>query len=138
MVPPLVEPRGILVTDLRQPRLVRLLLERHDLPVVVEPEDAHLGRITAAHRLRRDGDVGASLDVRFDQFTEVHPIEMVAGEDQEVLGVVPGEVAGGLAHGIGGALEPVRALRGLLGGEHFDESVGEHIEPVGLGDVAIE
>ena len=74
----------------------------------------------------------------FDQLAEVHAVEMIAGEDQEVVGVVAGEVARRLAHGVGGALEPVRALGRLFGGEHLDEAVREEIEPVGLRDVAVE
>ena len=43
-----------------------------------------------------------------------------------------------LAHGVGGALEPVGALGRLLGGEHLDEAVREQVEPVGLRDVPVE
>ncbi len=109
-----------------------------DLALVVEPEDAHLGGVGACHRLRGDRDVGAALDVRVDQLAEVHAIEMIAGEDQVVVGVVAGEVARRLPHGVGRALEPVRALRGLLRGEHLDEAVREDVEPVGLRDVPVE
>ena len=35
-------PGGMLLSDLGQARARRLLLERDDLPVAVEPEDAHL------------------------------------------------------------------------------------------------
>ena len=79
-----------------------------------------------------------ALDVRVDQLAEVHAIEMIAREDQVVVGVVAVEVARGLAHGVGRALEPVRALGRLLGGEHLDEAVREEVEPVGLRDVPVE
>ena len=39
-------------------------------------------------RLGGDRDVGAALDVRVDQLAEVHAVEMIAGKDQIVLGVV--------------------------------------------------
>ena len=78
------------------------------------------------------------LDVRFEELAEVHAVEMVAGEDEEVLGVEALEVARGLAHGVRRALEPRRAVGRLLGGEHFDEALREHVEPVGLRDVAVE
>ena len=90
------------------------------------------------HRLRGDGDVGAALDVRFDQLAEVHPIEMVAGEDQVVVGVVAGEVPRRLPHRVGGALKPVGAFRGLFGGEHFDEARRRRLEAIGLRDVPVE
>ena len=89
-------------------------------------------------RLRRDGDVGLALDVRVDQLAEVHPVEVVAGQDQVVLRLVRREVARRLAHRVGRALEPVGVVGRLLGGEHLDEAVGEEIEPVGLRDVAVE
>ena len=123
---------------LRQPRLVRLLFEGGDLAVDVEHEDAHLGRVGDGHRLRGDGDVGAVLDVRFDHVAEVHAIEMVAREDQVVVGVVAGEVTRRLPHRVGRALKPVGALRCLLGGEHFDEAVRKDVQAIGLRDVPVE
>ena len=89
-------------------------------------------------RLRGDRDVGAALDVRLDQIAEVHPVEVIAGEDQVVVGVVAGEVPRRLPHGVGRALEPVGALGRLLGREHLDEAVREHVQAVGLRDVAVE
>ena len=118
---------------------VGLLLEADDLA-----RDRRTGRCPSAsrrrrrHGLRGDGDVGVALDVRLDQLAEVHPVEVIAGEDQVVVGVEALEVARGLAHGVGGALEPVRAVGRLLGGEDFDEALREHVEPVGLRDVAVE
>ena len=89
-------------------------------------------------RLRGDRDVGAALDVRVDQLAEVHAIEVIAGEDQVVVGVVADEVARRLPHRVGGALKPVGAVGRLLGGEHLDEAVREHVEAVGLRDVPVE
>ena len=63
---------------------------------------------------------------------------MIAGEDQVVVRVVAGEVAGRLADGVRGALKPVGALGRLLGGENLDEAVGEDVEPIGLRDVPVE
>ena len=129
---------GNAAADLRQPRVVRLLFERDDLSLVVEPEDAHLCGVGACDRLRGDRDVGAALDVRLDQLAEIHAIEMIAREDQEVVRVVSREVSCGLPDGVGRALEPVRALRGLLGGQHLDEAIREEVQPVGLRDVPVE
>ena len=52
---------------------------------------------------------------------EVHAIQMVAGEDQVVVGVERHEMRHRPAHGVGGALEPVRVLGRLFGGEDLDE-----------------
>ena len=90
------------------------------------------------HGQRGDGHVGLPVEVRVEQLRVVHAVEVIAGEDQVVVGLVLREVAGGLAHGVGRALEPGSALRGLLGGQDLDEAVREAIHPVGAGDVAVE
>jgi len=117
---------------------MRLLLEPDDLAIGIEMEDAHLRRVFRADRLRRDGDVGARLDVRLDQIAEVHAVEMVTGKNQVVVGIVAGEVAGGLADGIRRPLEPVGALRRLFRGKHLHESFREDVETVGLRDMPVE
>ena len=109
-----------------------------DLAVRVEPEDAHLRGVVRRHRLRRDRDVRVALDVRVDQLGEVHPVDVIAGEDQEVLRVGVAEMPRGLPHGVGRALKPLLALGRLLGGQHLDEPVGEHVQVIGLGDVPVE
>ena len=63
---------------------------------------------------------------------------MIARENQEVVGVVSGEVSCGLPDGVGRTLEPVRALRGLLRRQHLDEAIREEVQAVGLCDVPIE
>ena len=71
--------------------------------------------------MRGDGDVGVAIDVRVDHLAVVHPVQVIAGQDQVVVRLVVLEVAPRLAHRVGGALEPVGALGRLLGGENFDE-----------------
>jgi hypothetical protein len=88
----------------------------------IEPEDAHR-RASSAYRLRRDGDVGAAVDVRVDHLVVVHAVEMIAGENQVVVGVVPREVPRRLPHGVGRSLVPVRIVGRLLGGEDLDEAL---------------
>ena len=58
----------------------------------------------------------------------VHPVEMIAGENQVVVGVVAHEVARRLAHGVGRALEPVRVVGRLLGRQDLDEALAEQID----------
>ena len=48
------------------------------------------------------------------------------------------EVVHGLPYGICGALEPLVAFRGLLGGEDIYEAMAEHIEVVGIFDMLVE
>src|SRR5437588_3603684 len=102
--------RGNALADFREPTRVWLLLERDDLSRSIEAEDAHGRGIGGRYRLRGDRDVGLAVDVRVDELAVVHAIELVAGEDQIVVGVVPLEVTARLAHGVGGALKPVRIV----------------------------
>ena len=51
-------------------------------PVGVDPHDAARLGLLLGHRQRGDRDVGLVLQVRADHVLEVHPIELVAGEDQ--------------------------------------------------------
>ena len=73
-----------------------------------------------------------------DEIGVVHPVQMVAGEDEVVVGWMLAEVPRRLAHGVGRALIPVRVVGRLLGREDLDESAGEAIEPVGVRDVTVE
>jgi hypothetical protein len=124
--------------DLQQPIALRLLLERLDPSGLVEAEDPHRRGILDADRLRRDRDLRLRLVVVIDQIAEVHAIQMIAGEDEEVLRLVDQEMPQSLPHGIRGALEPVRVLGRLLGREDLDEPAGEGVEAIRLVDVAIE
>ena len=76
--------------------------------------------------------------MRLDHLRVVHPIEVIARENHVVVGVVPGEVPGRLAHGIGRSLVPMRIVRRLLGGEDVHEPAAEQIHPIGQRDVAVE
>ena len=138
VVPAGDRPVGMLPPISRQPLGRRLLLEADDLALVVEPEDAHLRRVVgvtgcAAMVMSALPSMCASM-----QLAEVHAVEVVAGEDQVVVGVVAREVARRLAHRVGRALEPVGAVGRLLGGEDLDEAAREQVQPVGLRDVAVE
>ena len=93
---------------------------------------------SALRRLGRDGDVGARGDVRLHHLVEVHPVQVVAGEDQVVVGVQVDEVRHGAPHRVGRALEPVGGLGRLLGGDDVDERLREVVEAVGLADVPVE
>ena len=131
-------PRRHAAADRGQPLGVRLFFEPHDLPVAIEQEDAHRRRIVRRHRQRGDRDVGVLVDMRVEQPPVVHAIEMIAGENQVVVGVVPPEVPRRLPHRVGRALKPARAVRRLLGRDDVDEPVRERIHAIGLRDVMVE
>ena len=112
---------GHALADLAETIEIGLLLEARDATGPVEQEDAHLrGRLRVA-RLRGDRHLGVLLDVIGDQVAQVHPVQVIAGEDEDVVGLHRVEMPPGLADGVGRALEPRRAVGGLLGGEDVDE-----------------
>ena len=76
--------------------------------------------------------------MRGEHIGVVHAVELVAGEDQHVIGFRFLHVAQVLPHGIGGALIPIRAFVGLLGGENFDEAPAEAVEHIRAADVAVQ
>jgi hypothetical protein len=69
---------------------------------------------------------------------EVHPVELVAAEDEGVIEIVVEEMEEVFANGVGGALIPGSIGKGLFGGEDFDETAGEMVELIALGNVAME
>ena len=115
------------------------LFEESDHPaVVVDPHDAQARGLRGVDRHGRDGHVGPGLLVRGDHLAEVHPIELVAGEDQHVVDVGLLEVAEVLPHGVGRALVPVGVVDRLLGGQDLDESAVEGVEVVAAADVPVQ
>ena len=90
------------------------------------------------HRHGGDRHVGRRLDVRDDHVLEVHPVQLVAGEDQHVLDARLLDVAEVLPHGVGRALVPGGVVERLLGGQHLDETAVERVEGVRRADVAVQ
>ena len=124
--------------DDAQPFAIRLFLEAHDLPVMMEAKDPHAGRLFGMYRQRRDGDVCVLIDVRLEEAAVVHPIQMIAGENQVVIGLVPGKVPLRLAHCVGGALKPVRVVRCLFCRDDVDEAARERVHVIALRDVMVQ
>ena len=108
------------------------------LPASIEAKDAHCRRVLDADRLRRDRDVRPAIAVRVDQLAVIHPVQVIAGENQVVVGVVAREVAHRLPHGIRRALIPIRIVRCLFGREDLDEALAEQVHAVRLRDMAVE
>jgi membrane-associated protease RseP (regulator of RpoE activity) len=80
----------------------------------------------------------ALIHVRIEQEPVVHAIEMVACQDQVVVGFVVREMSGGLSHGVSGPLKPVRVIRRLLRGDNIHEPAGERIHVIALRDVPVQ
>ncbi len=68
----------------------------------------------------------------------VHPVELVARQDQHQVMTVRIDVHQVLPYGVGRALVPVDAVDALLGREDLHEPGREIVEPVAFLDVAME
>ena len=93
---------------------------------------------SASHGDGRNGDIGLGFGMLGDDLPEIHPIKLVAAEDQEILPIVIQEVEHVLADSVGRALVPGSISVGLFGRQDLDEPTGEMIELIGLGDVPVQ
>ena len=95
-------------------------------------------RFAPRHGNGGDGDVGAGLDVLVDDLAEIHAIQLVAAQDQQVIEIVIQKMDQVFAHGVGRALIPGGVGKGLFRREDFHEAAGEMVELVGLRNVAVQ
>ena len=73
-----------------------------------------------------------------DDLAEIHPVELVAAQNEHVIERMIQKMNHVLAHGVGGALIPRGVRRRLFGGEDFHEAAAEVVELVGLRDVPVQ
>src|SRR5262249_11247310 len=90
-----------------RPRLARLLLEADHAVLRVHLHDAEVLAVLERHGQAADGQVQAAVDVRPDHVAVVHLVDVVAGEDEDVLRVGLLDAVDVLVDGVGGALVPV-------------------------------
>jgi hypothetical protein len=115
-----------------------LLDELLDREVVGHPHQAQALDLGDFEGLGADGHVGPGRDVLLDDLPEIHPVELVAGEDEDqVVGIFP-EMDQVAAHGVGRSLVPVEALLGLLGREDVHEAAAERVKLVGALNVPVQ
>ena len=101
-----------------------------------EAEAFRLGRID---REGANAQLSDPVDVVLHEGAVVHPVQLVAREDQIVIDIPLLEQPLILAHGIGGAFKPAGAVGGLLGGQHLHKALPEAgREVVGHRQVTIE
>src|SRR5204862_8086170 len=69
---------------------------------------------------------------------KIHPVKLVAAQNQIKLERSLKEVTHVLPHGIGGALVPLRTFGRLLGRQNIDEAAGKIVELVARLNVAMQ
>src|SRR5579884_3694551 len=119
-------------------RFLRFFHEPRDAPLGIDLHDAQCFRFRAPHRDGRDGEVGAGLHVLVHDAAEIHPIKLVAAQDEQIFEIMVQDVNQIFAHGIGGTLIPRRIGKRLFGGKYLDEPAAEMVELVRLRDVAMQ
>jgi hypothetical protein len=115
-----------------------LLFESSDVPLSIEEEESHPGRVNTRDGQRRYRDVGVLVNVRIEEAAIVHPVEVVPGENEVVVRLMAGEMPGRLTYRIGGALKPIRIVRRLLGRNDVDEAARKRIHLITLSDMVVQ
>jgi len=94
--------------------------------------------LASAHRLHRHGDIGVMLQVKIGHLAVIHAVQVIAGQDEHVLGASGADFKQLLAHRVGRALVPVGGGHGLLSGPDLHPAGMEGVELVAFGDVAVQ
>jgi len=105
---------------------------------IVDPHDAQTGCFARMNGQTSDRHFGFRFDVRFEHLPEIHPIELVARKDEDIVDTRLLQVTKVLTNRIGRALIPVVVFDRLLRGKDFDKSVIEAVESVTPSDVLVQ
>src|SRR3954467_14141496 len=107
-------------------------------PRTPKAQDCEGRGFLAGDGLDGDRQVGAALAVGTHEPRDVHQVELIAREDEDLRRIEFEQPEEGLAHGVGRPLIPVAPFERLLGRQDVDETVAEGAEAVGLRDVAVQ
>src|SRR5277367_1432811 len=101
-------------------------LEADDAPVLVGFEHAKTaGSLLGRDFERGDGDIRAGFNVLLEHLLVIHFVDVVAGEDEDEVGLFRADGIDVLINGVGGALVPVLGDAHLRS-ENFDEIAVTH------------
>ena len=118
--------------------VLRFFDKARDAAILGDLQDAERLRRLPADGNRGDGDVRAGLGVLADDAAEIHPIQLVAAQDEQVIEIVVEKVDEIFAHGVGGAFIPRRVGERLLRREDFHEAAGKLVEFIRPRNVAVQ
>ena len=113
-------------------RIGRLFMKAADAHPLVHLHHAETHRLRLRHGNARDGGLGAARGVEVQKLAVVHPVDVVAGEDQHQGGLFALQHVGVLKDGVGGALVPFVGEAHLRrqGDEEFPQRALEEIPPL--------
>src|SRR5262249_19022882 len=104
----------------------------------IHAEDAQPRSRSRRYRKCSNGNVGLAITMSPDELSKVHPVELIAGKDEDFRRAVVLNVARILAHSVGRALVPVRSFIGLLSRQDFHKALTERVKLVSIGDMAVQ
>ena len=81
-------------------------------------------------RFSRERDVGSALNMLMQQRAKIHPVKLIAAENEIVIERALEEVAHVLAHRIRSSLIPLRTFRRLLRRQNVDKAARKIVELV--------
>src|SRR5205823_8547337 len=84
------------------------------------------------------GDVGAGTNVLMKQRPKIHPVKLIATQDEVIVERPLEKVPHVLADGVSGTLIPLRAFGSLLGRENVHETAREIVELIARLDVPMQ
>ena len=73
-------------------------------------------------------DVSAGTNMLMQQSAKIHPVKLIAAQDEIIIERALEEVAHVLPHSVGCSLIPLRAGRRLLSGKNIHEAAREIVE----------
>ncbi len=86
----------------------------------------------------RQCDIDARLNVLVQQRAKIHPVQLIAAQNQIIIERALEEVAHVLPDRVGRALIPLRARRRLLRRKNIDETAREIVELVARLDMSMQ
>jgi hypothetical protein len=81
---------------------------------------------------------GLVLHVSANHVLKVHPVELVAGENQDKIIRFFREIRNVAPHRVGGSLIPRLVLHRLLSGQNLNETAGKGIKLVGIVNMSVQ
>ena len=117
---------------------LRFLKESMNASAIVEPHHAETARLLVGDRQGSDRRIRIGLAVRPQHLVKIHPVQLVAGEDEHVINIRLADALQLLPNGVRGPLIPAGARHRLLSGQNLDKAATERIEFVGLPNVPMK
>src|SRR6516162_1188288 len=119
-------------------RVLGLLFKAKNMSVGIAVQNSKARSRLPVDRGGSQRDVGARLEMCLQQVCVIHPVELIAAQDEVIFIRAIQKVAEILAHRVCRALVPAGVLRCLLGGKNLNEAISKAVKFVAARDVAVQ